>query len=97
MPRNSNDRNILRRLERLEAHMGRVDSEPFSTTIRFLDQEKRVTSTLVMASGQCVWTDFKNGAGEQFECPPRGTREQLAISAEAPLLTATPRPCRNGR
>lgn len=47
-------RNFSRRLQRLE---GRVQSASIpSMLIQFVDSEKRVTGTLLLASGKWVWT-----------------------------------------
>jgi hypothetical protein len=55
--RNGRQRNISRRLERLEARAAVVSTiHSYSITIRFVDEEKRVTKTLLIDGDKQVWT-----------------------------------------
>ena len=55
-------RGICRRLERLEARVGRVD-QLFSITIDFIDSEKRVTSSLRLGPGSHEWIKRESEPG----------------------------------
>jgi hypothetical protein len=59
-------RGIFRRLERLEARVGRVN-ESFSITINFVHPEKGVTSTLQIGPGKQEWIKRE---GEQNQALP---------------------------
>ena len=60
-------RTVARRLERLEARAAVVrETNSASHTIRFVDPDKRVTSTMHWENGRCVWTqieDERRGVG----------------------------------
>ena len=54
---NRRQRSISRRLERLEARAAVVSAvHSYSITIHFVDQEKRVTKTLLIEGDKHVWT-----------------------------------------
>jgi len=67
------DRNICRRLKRLEAHVA-SETDPFSFRIPFLDSMKRVTSTLLLAPGKQVWTNLEDVAYWITRSMPSKTR-----------------------
>lgn len=56
------DRTLNKRLASLEARMTPAVVAPLSMTIHFIDPKKGVTSSLLVGSGQYVWTNPVAGA-----------------------------------
>ncbi|MCU1336119.1 MAG: hypothetical protein JWO19_1700 [Bryobacterales bacterium] len=53
------NRNMGRRLKRLEAHIA-SETDPISFRIQFIDSMIRVASTLLLESGKQVWTNLED-------------------------------------
>jgi hypothetical protein len=68
-------RSLSHRLKRLEA-VHKPEREPLVFTLKFVDQQRRVTSTLVLGPNRTrTWTDLED---------PNGPR----TCAESPIQTA---------
>lgn len=63
-------RSISHRLRRLEASIWR-ENYPLSIMIHFIDPERRVTSTLLLAPGKQVWTNLVENHGIRVDSQQR--------------------------